>query len=138
MNICVDFDGTCVKNAFPSAGAEIGAVPVLKELVANGHNLILWTMRSDMLNTQSDDSDIIIIEGQHLQTAVNWFKSHDIPLYGIQVNPTQSTWTTSPKAYCDFYIDDRSIGCPLIRPVNEDAYVDWKEVKKILTGLKLI
>lgn len=43
MNICVDFDGTCVKNAFPSAGAEIGAVPVLKELVANGHNFyIIW------------------------------------------------------------------------------------------------
>ena len=37
MIIGIDFDGTCVKHAFPSIGDDIGAVPVLKELVDNGH-----------------------------------------------------------------------------------------------------
>lgn len=45
--IAVDFDDTCVKHEFPRVGEEIGAVKVLKLLVANGHKLILWTMRSD-------------------------------------------------------------------------------------------
>lgn len=33
MIIGIDFDGTCVKHAFPKIGEEIGAAPVLKELV---------------------------------------------------------------------------------------------------------
>ena len=47
--------------------------------------------------------------------AVNWFKKNDIPLYGINENPDQSSWTTSPKPYCHIYIDDAALGCPLIR-----------------------
>ena len=46
MDICIDFDGTCVKHEFPEIGEDIGAAPVLKELIANGHRLILFTMRS--------------------------------------------------------------------------------------------
>lgn len=45
MNILIDFDGTCVTHNHPTIGEEIGAVPVLKALVAKGHNLILFTMR---------------------------------------------------------------------------------------------
>jgi hypothetical protein len=33
MIIAVDFDGTCVTHDFPHVGKDIGAVPVLKELV---------------------------------------------------------------------------------------------------------
>lgn len=33
MIIAVDFDGTCVTHEFPRVGKDIGAVPVLKELV---------------------------------------------------------------------------------------------------------
>ena len=33
MEICVDFDGTCVTHEFPKVGKDIGAVPVLKKLV---------------------------------------------------------------------------------------------------------
>lgn len=33
MVIAVDFDGTCVTHEFPKVGKDIGAVPVLKELV---------------------------------------------------------------------------------------------------------
>ena len=44
--INVDFDGTCVTHDFPQIGKEIGAAEVLKKLTYNGHNLILFTMRS--------------------------------------------------------------------------------------------
>ena len=46
LDICIDFDGTCVSHEFPEVGYDIGAAPVLKELVSNGHRLILFTMRS--------------------------------------------------------------------------------------------
>lgn len=46
MIIAVDFDGTCVTHEFPEVGKDIGAVPVLKELVKKGHKIILYTMRS--------------------------------------------------------------------------------------------
>lgn len=36
MFIAIDFDGTCVSNDFPKIGKDIGAVPVLKELVEKG------------------------------------------------------------------------------------------------------
>lgn len=47
MDIIIDFDGTCVTHEFPEVGKDIGAVSVLKELIKSGHNLILFTMRSD-------------------------------------------------------------------------------------------
>ena len=46
MIIAVDFDGTCVKHAYPKIGEDIGAIPVLKQLVNDGHQLVLNTMRS--------------------------------------------------------------------------------------------
>ena len=39
MIIAIDFDGTCVYHDYPYVGKDIGAVPVLKELVAAGHKL---------------------------------------------------------------------------------------------------
>lgn len=53
MIIGIDFDGTCVKHAFPRKGDDIGAIPILKELVDNGHKLILFTMRSDIDDPKS-------------------------------------------------------------------------------------
>ena len=79
MVIAVDFDGTCVSHEFPAIGEDIGAVAVLKELVDSGNKLILFTMRS---NGKSPEEN-------YLDEAVNWFKENDIPLFGIQKNPTQ-------------------------------------------------
>lgn len=133
MIIGIDFDGTCVTHEFPELGKDIGAVPVLKELVEAGHQLILFTMRSDKQEEQMI-GDYKMHGGDFLTQAVNWFKDNDIPLYGIQTNPTQRTWTTSPKAYCNLYIDDAGLGIPLITPINPDErdYVDWCEVRKLL------
>lgn len=132
MIIGIDFDGTCVKHAFPKIGEEIDAVPVLKELTAKGHKLILWTMRSDIEKPQSSDYDIHPTGGNYLTEAVNWFRKHDILLYGVNINPSQATWTKSPKAYCHLYIDDAALGCPLIQEPGERPYVDWFTIQKWL------
>lgn len=40
MIIAIDFDGTCVTHDYPRIGKDIGAVPVLKKIVENGHRLL--------------------------------------------------------------------------------------------------
>ena len=134
MTINIDFDGTCVTHDFPRVGKEIGAVPVLKRLVENGHQLILFTMRSDRTEKkETNDPTIQDVTGAFLTDAVNWFKKNDIPLFGINTNPEQISWTTSPKPYAQIYIDDAALGCPLIYPEDGSRqYVDWHEVSKLL------
>ena len=133
MIIALDFDGTCVTHEFPNVGKDIGAVPVLKELVAKGHKLILWTMRSDREVLGAIRNEFIIDEkGTFLTDAVNWFKENDIPLYGIQKNPTQINWTTSPKCYAERYIDDSAMGTPLIKSKENRPFVDWRKMRKLL------
>ena len=132
MDICIDFDGTCVTHEFPLIGRDIGAVPVLKRLVSSGHRLILFTMRSDIVDVTSDDYNIHKQGGNYLSDAVDWFYRNDIPLYGVNTNPTQHTWTKSPKAYGQLYIDDATLGCPLIDNGKERPYVDWDKVESML------
>ena len=139
MDICIDFDGTCVTHEFPNVGKDIGAQPVLKKLVENGHNLILFTMRSDRLvGGDTGDTTIEDVTGNFLQDAIDWFEKNDIPLYGIQSNPAQKQWTESPKAYGQLYIDDAALGCPLVYPQGGRPYVDWAIVEKMLCGGGLI
>lgn len=118
MYIAIDFDGTCVTHDYPRIGKDINAVNVLKKLVANGHKLILNTMRS----------------GKELKEAINWFKENDIELYGANENPTQKRWTKSPKVYAHLYIDDAALGCPLKMDLNisDRPFVDWEVVSCLL------
>ena len=122
MIIGIDFDGTCVAHKFPSIGEDIGAVPILKRLVEYGHMLILFTVRSD-----NDGAN-------YLEESVKWFKENDIPLLGVNINPQQHTWSSSPKAFCHLYIDDAALGCPLKfdRSKSERPFVDWDAVEKYL------
>jgi hypothetical protein len=113
MIIAIDFDGTCVTHEFPKIGKEIGAAPVLRKLIESGCKLILFTMRSDIVNPTGTDNELHLESGNYLTEALNWFKDNNIPLYGVQTNPTQHTWTTSPKAYAQLYIDDAALGCLL-------------------------
>lgn len=112
--ICVDFDGTCVKYAYPNIGEDIGAVPILRKLSEN-NKIILFTMRCD----------------KELNDAIEWFKINNIPLFGVNENPQQHTWTKSIKPYANLYIDDYGVGCPLIQD-NPKPYVDWIKVEQIL------
>lgn len=132
MDICIDFDGTCVTHEFPQIGKDIGAIPVLKELVWAGHKLILFTMRSDRKVKKKKDGETVIVEENFLTDAINWFNENGIELYGVQKNPRQRFWTTSPKAYGHLYIDDANLGCPLIVPEEGRPYADWVAIRIIL------
>ena len=115
--IAIDFDGTCVTHDYPYMGSDIGAVPVLKELADAGYRLVLHTMRSGKLEKE----------------AVQWFKKNDIPLFGINSNPEQKSWTASPKVYADLYIDDGALGVPLTTsPSSVRPFVDWIKVREWL------
>ncbi len=136
MDICIDFDGTCVAHEYPNIGKDIGAIPVLKELVEKGHRLILFTMRSDRKKKKKIDGLEVMVEENVLTEAVQWFADNDIPLYGVQKNPTQRFWTSSPKAYGHLYIDDAALGCPLILddPNSDRPYVDWLRIREMLVA----
>lgn len=118
MIIAIDFDGTCVTHAFPKIGKDIGAIPVLKSLVDNGHKLILYTMR----------------DGVTLGEAKIWFIENEIPLYAVNDNPTQYKWTTSRKVYAHLYIDDAALGIPLKYDANlsDRPFVDWEKTEQLL------
>ena len=124
MYIAVDFDGTCVTHDYPRIGKEIGATKVLKRLVKAGHKLILNTMRS----------------GKELQDALHWFNKNEIALYGVNENPTQKRWTTSPKVYAHMYIDDAAFGCPLLNvpDFSDRPFVDWDSVWRQLIQLGIV
>ncbi|KAE9527644.1 hypothetical protein [Testudinibacter aquarius] len=117
MNILIDFDGTCVTHQFPQIGEEVGAAQVLRDLVKNGHNLILFTMRA---------------EDCYLDEALDWFQKNKIKLYGINVNPEQHKFTRSPKAYGDLLIDDISLGIKKLHCHFNRPCVDWKWVSEEL------
>lgn len=140
MIIAIDFDGTCVTHDFPEIGEDIGAVPVLKALVNNGHKLILFTMRSDVKEPRSYDKEIIAQAGMYLSDVLIWFEENGITLWGVQINPEQHEWTTSNKAYAQLYIDDAALGCPLIHEpkIHSRPFADWQEIENILIKKGLI
>jgi hypothetical protein len=116
--ISLDFDGTVCRHRYPYIGEDIPyCVSVLKELINKDIKICLNTMRSD----------------KTLEAAVNWFIERNIPLYGINVNPDQLSWTKSPKVWGTIYIGDDALGCPVIYDkINGDKYVDWEKVALLL------
>ena len=124
--ILIDFDGTVTTHEFPDVGKDIGAAPVLRELVSAGHQLILWTMRCDHTEPPvTDDPDIHPHGGNYLSEAVKWFDDRNIPLYGINTNPTQASWTSSPKCYGTLCLDDINLGARLSKIAHLRPFIDW-------------
>lgn len=71
MIIAVDFDGTIVEHCYPAIGKERPfAVATLKKLIAEGHLLILWSVR----------------EGELLDEAVEWCEQRGITFYAVNRN----------------------------------------------------
>lgn len=132
MTIAVDFDGTVVTHKFPKIGEDVGAVPVLKALIENGHQIILNTMRSHKPAYINDK------EVDTLQEAENWFKENGIELYGVNENPTQKSWTDSPKVYANLYIDDSAVGVPIAKNDEGDYFVNWKTLETFFKNIGAI
>ena len=119
MIIGLDFDGTVVVHKYPKIGAELpNCFMVLKQLIANGHKIVLNTMRS----------------GKELQEAVDYMTANGIKLYGVNKTPGQTNWTASPKVYAELYIDDAALGCPL----DSNGSVDWNEIENLLILMGII
>ena len=115
--IGVDFDGTMVKHKYPEIGAPIeDAVETVLALQEAGHRIILYTMRS----------------GERLVQAVEYMEENGIELWGVNENPTQCHWSKSPKIFCNVYIDDAALGCPLESDGTSRLFVDWVEVTGLL------
>lgn len=121
MIIAIDFDGTIVTHEFPEIGTPAPeAIGWMKKFQEAGAKLVLWTMRSD---GESHGRKV-------LTEAVEYCRRNGIEFFGVNSNPTQYRWTTSPKAYAHIYIDDAAFGCPLLPNPKAGGrpYVDWSVV----------
>ena len=89
ITIAIDFDGTIVEHEYPKVGKPnvTDAIGWMKKFQEAGAKLILFTMRSN-----NDDNNA-------LDEAVDYIKDNGIELDGINTNPGQEEWTSSPKAY---------------------------------------
>lgn len=99
MKIAVDFDGTIVENAYPSIGHERPfAISVLKRLIDEHHELILWTVR----------------EGALLDEAVEWCSRRGVEFYAINRDYPEEEAAKNKhftrKLKVDLFIDDRNLG----------------------------
>lgn len=129
--ICVDFDGTVVDHRYPDVGKDAPyAAKWLRRWAELGAKLILFTMRCDSES-----------QGPVLTDAARWFTDRNIPLWGVNENPEQHTWSDSRKVYGNIYVDDAAFGCPLIAvPGFQRLCVDWSvvgpEIERRLISLK--
>lgn len=115
MNIAVDFDGTIVTHEYPKIGKELPfATDTLKQLIADHHNLILWTVREDAL----------------LQEAVDWCKERGVTFYAINKDYPEEEKDKnnhfSRKLKVDMWIDDRNVG----------GLPDWGTIYRMVTEHK--
>ena len=97
MIIAVDFDGTIVEDKYPQIGKERPfAVATLKQLMKDGHYLILWTVR----------------KGEKLDDAVKWCEDRGIRFFAVNKDYAYDELDQlhhSRKIKADLFIDDRSV-----------------------------
>jgi len=114
MIIAVDFDGTIVEHRYPKIGKELPfAIETLTELAAEGHQLILWTVR----------------DGKLLDEAINYCKERGLEFYAINSNRPagmqfKENIKKSSKVIADIYIDDHNLG----------GLPDWGTIHQIILG----
>ena len=97
MLIAVDFDGTIVDHRYPAIGRELPfSTDTLRRLTADGHRLILWTVR----------------EGQLLDEALEWCKERGVTFYAVNRDYPEQEFGegVARKIKVDVVIDDRNLG----------------------------
>ena len=110
MIIAIDFDGTLTMNHdFPKIGEpRQWLIERLKYWRKNGHKLILWTCREDVLPHER----AYFSPHPYLTDAINWCKTLGLEFDAVNQNLveiTDPTLRVSRKIFADFYIDDKSV-----------------------------
>lgn len=110
--IAVDFDGTVVDDAYPKIGKEkLFAFESLKQLMAKGHRLVLWTYRS----------------GKELEEAVEFCRENGIEFYAVNSSFEGEIFDQekqSRKINADIFIDDRNLG----------GFPGWGETLQVISN----
>lgn len=117
MIIAVDFDGTIVEHEYPKIGKEkIFATETLRQLINDGHRLILWTVR----------------EGELLDEAVEWCRQRGVEFYAVNRDFPEENISKneqfSRKIKADVWIDDLNVG----------GLPDWGTIYRIITEKKTL
>ena len=117
MIIAVDFDGTIVEHEYPKIGKEkIFATEPLRQLINDGHRLILWTVR----------------EGELLDEAVEWCRQRGVEFYAVNKDFPEENISKneqfSRKIKADVWIDDLNVG----------GLPDWGTIYRIITEKKTL
>ncbi len=114
MIIAVDFDGTIVEHKYPMIGKEIPfATATLRQLMKDGHKLILWSVR----------------EGDLLQEAVDWCEERGVRFYAVNADLDEDgadkagSKHFSRKVKAHMFIDDRNLG----------GLPDWGTIYKMIS-----
>lgn len=98
MKISVDFDGTIVEHRYPEIGKEmIFAFETLKAFQKQGHQLILWTIRT----------------GKELEEALEYCRKNGVEFYAVNKNYPEEIFEegeVSRKINAEVFIDDRNVG----------------------------
>ena len=101
MTIAVDFDGTIVEHAYPAIGKELPfATATLRQLIKDGHQLILWSVR----------------EGKLLEEAVKWCEERGVHFYAVNQDLGEDDLNMQDKRFysrklkVQLFIDDRNLG----------------------------
>lgn len=129
LKIAVDFDGTIVEHKYPEIGKEkLFAFETLKALINDGHQLILWTIRT----------------GKELDEAVEYCRKNGVEFYAVNKNYPEEVFdesVTSRKVLVDIYIDDRNVGGfpgwgEIYHHINPDAGLNPEEEMRRLKASK--
>lgn len=130
MVIGLDFNGTLMSYDYPySIGKDIGAVPVLKRLLAKGHEFVLMT---------SVSPNEVGPARQRFAETLAWFVENGIPYIGVNENPRCDAITAKPRL--DLIIDDHALGIPLKidETISNRAFVDWQRVEQMLEARRIL
>lgn len=101
MIVAIDFDGILCKNEFPKIGSpNYNMISACRQLLENGHEVILWTSRVD----------------EELTAAVDWCGEYGLHFTEVNENAPSNRMkyikkypNGTRKVYADIYVDDHSL-----------------------------
>jgi len=121
--IALDVDDTLFTEKLYYTGEDLGSEKTLRRLVAEGHKLMLFTRR--------EDKDLIDV--------LRWFKFKNIPLVAINSAPFDYLDDRNiRKPPFDILIDDKALGAPMRKTVDDRWVINWTKVEEMLEELGIL